>query len=328
MGRNSGAALRHLAAFAGVGGCAGCTGAAPSALGADDSRSDAGASGATLDAGAVTSLLFAVIGDSRPATVDDTAGYPSDVVTRLYADVQALNPRPSFVVSTGDYLFASAQRAGEPSQAGPQLDMYMQARARFAGPLFPAMGNHECTGATNSNCGPGAAAGVTANYAAFLAKLIAPLGLSVPYYTIDVAAADASWTAKFVVIAANAWSSAQASWLDAALARPTTYTFVVRHEPASATTAPGVLPSEAILAKHPYTLALVGHSHTYAHSAEAPREVLVGNGGAPLTSKTYGFARFAQRADGAIVVDMLDWQTVAPDPSFHFVVNAQGAQAP
>lgn len=169
---------------------------------------------------------------------------------------------------------------------------------------------------------------MTANYAAFVSKLLGPLGLSLPYFVVDVAAPDATWTAKLVFVAANAWSAAQAAWLDAALARSTTYTFVVRHEPASASTAPGVLPSEAILAKHPYTLAIVGHSHTYAHSASAPREVLVGNGGAPLTSKTYGFALFAQRADGAIAVDMFDWQTVTPDASFHFVVDAQGAPVP
>lgn len=68
--------------------------------------------------------------------IDDTAGYPSDVVSRLFGDVQGLNPRPSFVVSTGDYLFASQPRAGEPTQASPQLDIYLQARASFAGPLF------------------------------------------------------------------------------------------------------------------------------------------------------------------------------------------------
>jgi hypothetical protein len=266
-----------------------------------------------------------VVGDSRPATIDDTAGYPSDVVSRIYGDVQALSPRPPFVVSTGDYLFASEPAPGEPGQAGPQLDVYLQARSRFTGQLLPAMGNHECTGATASNCGPGASSGVTANYREFLSKLLAPLGVALPYFAVDMAAPDRAWTAKFVFVAANAWSSAQADWLDTTLARPTTYTFVVRHEPASASAAPGVLPSEAILAKRPYTLAIVGHSHTYAHTADAPREVLVGNGGAPLTSKTYGFALFAQRADGAVTVDMLDWQTVAPDPSFHFAVSAQGA---
>jgi hypothetical protein len=279
------------------------------------------------DGGTLSRLLFAVVGDTRPATVDDTGGYPTDVVTAIYAGIRGLDPRPAMVVATGDYLFASARpRAGE-SQAGPQLDIYMQARARFPGPLFPALGNHECTGATSSNCGPGGADGVTANYSAFLEKMLAPIGKTAPYYTVEVAAPDAAWTAKFVFVAANAWSRDEESWLDAALARPSTYTFVVRHEPASATAAPGVVPSEAVMARRPYTLAIVGHSHTYGRERGAPRQVLVGNGGAPLASKDYGFAVFSQRPDGAIEVDMLQWQTLGVDPSFHFAVRPDGSPA-
>jgi hypothetical protein len=155
--------------------------------------------------------------------------------------------------------------------------------------------------------------------------MLAPIGKTEPYYDIEIAAADGAWTAKFVIIAANAWSSAQESWLESALARPSTYTFVVRHEPASATSAPGVTPSERMMARYPYTLAIVGHSHTYAHDGAAPRQVLVGNGGAPLSSKDYGFAVFSQRADGAIDVDMLQWQTLGADPSFHFTVRPDGS---
>ncbi len=279
------------------------------------------------DGGTLSRLLFAAVGDTRPATVDDTGGYPTDVITTIYADIRALEPRPAMVVSTGDYVFAAPAPRGGDSQASPQLDIYMQARARFPGALFPALGNHECTGATSSNCGRGAADGVTANYTAFLEKMLAPIGKTEPYYAIDIAGADATWTAKFVFVAANAWSSAQEGWLDSALARPTTYTFVVRHEPASATSAPGVTPSERLMARYPYTLAIVGHSHTYAHDSEAPRQVLVGNGGAPLSSKDYGFAIFSQRPDGAIDVDMLQWQTLNADPSFHFTVRPDGSAA-
>jgi hypothetical protein len=279
------------------------------------------------DGGTVSRLLFAAVGDTRPATVDDTGGYPTDVITTIYAGIRALDPRPSMVVSTGDYVFASLAARGGDSQANPQLDIYMQARARFPGPLFPALGNHECTGATSSNCGPGSADGVTANYAAFLEKMLAPIGETAPYYAIDVAAAAETWSAKFVFVAANAWSSVEETWLESVLARPSTYTFVVRHEPASATSAPGVAPSERLMARYPYTLAIVGHSHTYAHDRETPRQVLVGNGGAPLSSKDYGFAVFSQRADGTIDVDMLQWQTLGADPSFHFAVRPDGSPA-
>ncbi len=277
------------------------------------------------DGGTLSRLQFAVVGDTRPPSVDDTAAYPTDVIDRIYAGIEALVPRPAFAVSTGDYLFAS-DRSG---QARPQLDLYLRARSRYSGALYPALGNHECTGATASNCGPGARDGVTEPYAAFLEKLLSPIGKSDPYYSIRVDADDGSWTAKLVFVAANAWSPAQAGWLDSALTVPTTYTFVVRHEPASAATAPGVAPSEEIMLRHPYTLAIVGHSHTYEHSSSAPREVVIGNGGAPLTGKKpYGFGVFARQGDGTIAVDMVHWQTGLLDPAFHFVVTPGGKPAP
>ena len=238
------------------------------------------------DGGTLTHLLFAVVGDTRPATIDDTSGYPTSVLTSIYSGIGAFAPRVPLVVSTGDYMFASTAPRGGESQAGAQLDLYMQARARFPGAFFPAMGNHECTGATNSNCGPGASNGVTANYAAYLEKMLAPIRKTAPFYAIEVSAADATWTAKFVFVAANAWSTSQEAWLESALSRPSTYTFVVRHEPASANTAPGVTPSEAVMARHPYTLAIVGHSHTYAHDPDTPREVIVGNGAPRSMAKT------------------------------------------
>jgi hypothetical protein len=148
-------------------------------------------------------------------------------------------------------------------EKAPQLDLYVQARGAFSNVMFPAMGNHECTGYTASNCGSGNPDGVTENYTAFLGQMLAPLGQSKPYYSIDVNGSNGAWTAKFVFIAGNAWDSGQSSWLDTTLAQSTTYTFILRHEPAAASTAPGVTPSEQIMAKHPYTLAIVGHTHTY-----------------------------------------------------------------
>lgn len=68
------------------------------------------------------------------------------------------------------------------------------------------------------------------------------------------------------------------------------------------TQAPGVAPAEEIMAKHPYTLSFVGHTHTYGHYASS-REVIIGDGGAPATgSKNYGFAvaqQLAVKADGS-----------------------------
>ena len=54
----------------------------------------------------------------------------------------------------------------------------------------------------------------------------------------------------------------------------------------------------------------------------------MGNGGAPLDGKDYGFAVFDQRGDGAVVVDMIDWRTGEADPAFHFAVTPDGRAAP
>jgi hypothetical protein len=142
-----------------------------------------------------------------------------------------------------------------------------------------------------------------------------------------VNAKDGSWTSKFLFLAFNAWTAAQATWLDQALAEPTTYTFVVHHEPASETAAPGQKAAQAVLAKHPYTLAIVGHTHSYRKPWRGGKEVIVGNGGAPATSgSNYGYGYFQRRADGVIQADMIDYQTAQPTPSEAFAVKADGTQ--
>jgi hypothetical protein len=270
------------------------------------------------DGGSVSRLYFAVVGDTRPATVDDTLDYPTSIIARIYSDMDALIPKPTFAISTGDYQFSSVAH----DEASRQLDLYLAARSRYSGVVFPAMGNHECTGRTASNCGSGNVDGVTNNYLSYLSKLLAPIQKTAPYYEIDVQSIARAWTAKFLFVAANAWTSQQSSWLDSAMSRPTTYTFVVRHEGSEATSAPGVSPSERILATHPYTLSICGHTHSYEHRG---REVIIGNGGAPLSSsKNYGFAMISQRDDGALAVDMIDYASGEVDLQFHFVVNPDG----
>ncbi len=257
--------------------------------------------------GTPSTLTFAIVDDTRPPNPDDTASYPTAIITKIWSDVAAESPAPSFAVSTGDYMFASTSG----NEQGPQLDLYLGARAHFTGPVYAAMGNHECTGATDSNCGPGTTDGVTKNYAAYLSRMVQPLGFSQPYYAVDIKDPGGAWTAKIVIVAANAWSTDQATWLDGELAKPTTYTFVVRHESDSTSGTPGVAPSKAIIAKHPLTLLIVGHTHTYSHYS-SEHQVIVGNGGAPLTSGTnYGYGIVERRADGAIQFTAYDYQTHA-----------------
>jgi hypothetical protein len=270
--------------------------------------------------GMLDTLSFAIVGDTRPPNEDDTAGYPTAIITKIWQDVEAASPRPAFAVTTGDYMFANTTG----NQQDPQLKLYLGARAAFSGVTFPAMGNHECTGATASNCGTGNTNGLTTNYTVFLSEMLKPLGLTLPYYTVNVSSTTpGAWTAKIVYIAANAWDATQSSWLDGELAKPTTYTFVVRHESSETSGVTGVTDSDPIIAKYPYTLKIVGHSHTYQYR-QSSREVIVGNGGAPLTGGVnYGYVIAQQRAsDGAIVFQSYDYMSNAVVQTF--AVKADG----
>ncbi len=303
------------------GGSAGSAGATGGVAGASGSGGLGGFTGSVgPDGGTLDRLGFAIVGDTRPPSKDDLKGYPTAIITSIWQRVQASGA--PFAIGTGDYQFSSTKG----SQAAQQLDLYLGARAAFGGVLFAALGNHECTGATNSNCGSGNADGVTANYQAFTDRLLTPIGKTTPYYTVRLEGTAGDWTAKVVVVAANAWSSTQAAWLEAELSKPTTYTFVVRHEASYASTAPGVKPSDAIVAKHPSTLLIAGHTHTYQHLASS-RTLVVGNGGAPLTgSVNYGYVLAQQRADGAMVFTSHDYATDAV--ADQFAVKPDGSAAP
>lgn len=276
-----------------------------------------GASGGTLDV-----LSFAIVGDTRPALEDDTLGYPVSVIGRIWAGIEALEPRPAFALTTGDYVFASPFTG----EGAAQLDLYLAAQAQFSGPVFHTLGNHECTGATSSNCTPTSPPESLRTFEAFMDKMLRPLGKATPYHSVRVDAVDGRWTAKFVFVAANAWTDVQAAWLERELAVPTTYTFVVRHEAQAITNAPGVRPSEEIITRFPLTLRISGHAHTVAWSPTG-RELIVGNGGAPLSSSAnYGFLLARQRDDGAITFSSIDYASGMVLRSF--TVQADGTFLP
>lgn len=277
--------------------------------------------GAGPGGGLLDDFRFAVVGDTRPANLDDTAGYPTDIVRAIWTDVENESPRPAFAVTTGDYMFASTSGV----EVDPQLDLYLGARAAYTGIVYPTMGNHECTGYTQSNCGPGSVDGATPNYTKYFARMVEPLGEKAVYFVERFAATDGSWSAKFAFVAANAWNPTQEAWLEAVLSEPTTYTFVVRHEPHYSESAPGVDPSAAIMARHPLTLLLTGHTHSYEH-VPSYREIIVGNGGAPLSAGVnYGYVILARQPDGTIAETEYDYQSHAIVD--HFVIQADGTPA-
>ncbi len=134
-------------------------------------------------------------------------------------------------------------------------------------------------------------------------------------------------------MAANAWDEGQDDWLGRILAVPTTYTFLVRHEPSSqADGAPGVAPSDARLSAQPFTLKLTGHAHLYRY-VPAQKEVVNGLAGAPLTQGyggTFGYLLCRQRQDGAIQCALHDYDSnaVSAEPNAVFAVAAGGAAVP
>ena len=268
------------------------------------------ASGGTLDC-----LNFFIVGDTRPATSDDTSGPPYTTIQHgIYQDIAGLSPLPSFGIATGDY-----EEASNSSASSTQLGMYLQQASQFSGTVFYTMGNHECNGNTTSNCTDG-----SGNFSTYQSMMLQPLGESLPYYVKNVSATDGSWTAKFVFIAANYWDTTQANWLSNALSQSTTYTFIMRHEKSTdggTGGAPGVDPSQAIISQYPNTQLIEGHTHTMQWYSGL-KEFVVGNGGAPLyTSVNYGYSVARQRKDGAMNFTAYDYQTKAMQTSF-FVTAA------
>jgi hypothetical protein len=246
---------------------------------------------------------FAAFGDVRPSQPNDTTNYPKAVVTGLFQQIAEHSPQ--FVVGTGDYMFASSTNS---TAVDAQLAMLLGAEQGFSGPVYHALGNHECTGATASNCPNG---NETANVRAFMSKLV-PAGTTTPYYRVDVDTGMGA--AKIVFIAANAWSPAQSAWLEQQLSDATAYTFVIRHEDASVTDTAGAGASEAIVQKHPLTLELLGHWHRYQKLDE--RHIVSGNGGAPLSTGHYGFVLVDLLTNGNLSVSEIDQATGAASDTF------------
>jgi hypothetical protein len=265
---------------------------------------NAGSTGIGPTGGSVDHLYFAVVGDTRPGSLDATSSYPTAIITKIYQEIQGLNPRPQFVVGTGDYMFASTTG----SEAQNQMNLYLQAKQNYTGTVFAAMGNHECDGYTADNCTPGQ----TTNYNVFMSGLVTPLGYNTPYYNIPIHATDNSWTAKVVTIACNQWDAAHKTWLTNQLASSTTYTILARHEPAASSTGPCVTDVENLMTQYPYNLSLVGHTHTFQMNS---KEIIVGTGGAPITTSgvPYGFATVEKISTG--------WQVKQYDYSTGLPIN-------
>jgi hypothetical protein len=285
-----------------------------------------------------------VVGDTRPQNEGDTAGYPTALIKQIYSNITNASPQPQFVVGTGDYAYCSG------SDCAAQTANYITAADEYYpahGQVFLAMGNHECNGYTASNCAPDApadgASSTEPNFTNFFNMLNTfginsttqpTLATGNPYYEVDVNSSDSTnpWTAKFVMIAANAWDSGQSSWLTSVMQKTTTYTFVVRHESyqddgAASSNQPGDQgASDQIINSYPYTMLLVGHTHEYSQSTAGNGnvELIVGNGGAE-TSGPAGYVICSMVSGGNISCQPYASGTTPSNNGSAVVVNAAGA---
>ncbi len=288
---------------------------------------------------AIATLDFGVNGDTRPILYD--LDYPTAVITTIFEDLAALQPPVAFVVATGDYMFADPTGLLG-NKAAEQANLWMGAAQKFldiGSPVYASMGNHECDWATsNDNCYGQET--TNENYEAFLENILGGLGISqgaIPYYAVTYESSDPTrpWTAKFLYTAPNSWDSndVQKDWVDQVLSIPTTYTFLVRHEPTNNPgPAPGVQPTDDLLTQHPFTLKLTGHSHCYQYDLQN-REVINGLAGAQIDtgcSYDYGYVVCRQRDDMAIQCSLYDYQSnaVVSGTGATFAVTPAGADVP
>jgi hypothetical protein len=235
------------------------------------------ASGADSDPIALNKLSFAITGGTHPPLQNDVAGYPSAVITQIWQDIEA-SPRPAFAIGTGNYMFASDTANGTQTT---QLDDYLTALSAYSNTFYPAMGQEECDGTTTDNCT--STSGIALyNYNDFVQLMLQPIGQTLPYYTVNYAGPNNSWTAKFVFVACNAWSTTQSAWLSTALSQTTTYTFVVWGANLTNTEGPCMTGTDnftSILSSYPYSLLISGGTGgNYEYNA-SQHELVVSNGG-------------------------------------------------
>ncbi len=257
------------------------------------------------DGGSVNLLYFAVVGDTRPASpINAPANYPTAIITKIFADLTALNPRPQFIVGTGDYQYSNPISG----DAAIELGFYLTARAQFPGVMFASMGNHECLSPTLSNC---VGTFIRPTYDAFINALVKPLGKTLPYYSVPIQ--TSTGLARFILVACNAWDATQKAWLQNELNAAAQFKIIVRHE-AIGTAAPCTAEMDPMIAASPYNLLLVGHTHLFAHRGN---ELVIGMGGAPISGSTpYGFVTIQQLAAGGWHVVQYDSTTNLPVSNF------------
>jgi predicted phosphodiesterase len=246
--------------------------------------------GDEVDVGHFERLLIGLVGDTRPG--HPGADYPTQLITHIYQEMDRRSP--DFALTLGDHCFVSPP-SHEASAA--QMKGYQAARAGYRGTVYYALGNHE---------------GYGGNQQAFRDVLSPAV-----YYAVRGSVGQRSF--KIVFVADDAWNATEEAWFNLQMAEHTDLTFVARHHP-SYNAQPSNMHILSLIQHAQVTLLLSGHSHYYRHQSD--REVIIGNGGAPLDASNgfYGYATMDIGPDGQIQIEalresddaMMDQFTVPP----------------
>ena len=248
--------------------------------------------------GSVERLWFATTGDTRPAKCNQTGAYPRAAIAQVASAMKAL--RVQFAVDLGDHMYVCSDQGGlTPAQldavAQAQMAAYMTGIASGPSTWWMTLGNHECQAAFASGSACVVGGPHDANFAAYMAALRRPQ----PWYANDVR--TSLGLARFVVVADDAWTAAQAAWLSSTLADADArakYTIVVRHHPVQGSRS-GRAEIVNMLRQHKYSLVLTAHEHDYQHDPDGwqGRSAVVGLGGA---GGKWGFGTVLQNADATL----------------------------
>ena len=258
--------------------------------------------------GAVSRFLFAIVGDARPSQCNISTDYPTPVLDSVFTKIKAAGAQ--FAVDTGDHMFVCQN--GTQQMATSQMGLFTTAAKNFGRTMFMTLGNHDCVSMNNPNyCAVGGFE--TVNFKAFLAANAA--ASAQPYYSFDVTTQNG--VARFVIIADNAWSAAQSTWLNATLTdaeKSAKYIFIIRHHPLDNTDMPDFATITQIIRNYKKTMVITGHSHELRLDTVndvTGRTLIVGNGGAPLALnfKWFGYALVEQLGNGNIQARFYDQAT-------------------
>ncbi|MBS2033062.1 MAG: metallophosphoesterase [Deltaproteobacteria bacterium] len=250
--------------------------------------------------GSVSLLHFAISGDTRPPSCEDTAGYPTAIINSIGDAEKAAGAQ--FALDLGDHMYVCNNDA---SIANQQMSLFVQGTQHFGGTWFMTEGNHECMGSGSGYCPTGSS---NVNFQAFLAA-ISNIS-STPYYSVNIQ--TSLGLATFVFVADNSFDNAQQTWLQNTLATADSnakYTIIAKHHPEGDSSVAANSTIMSIIRQHKFALLLTGHAHKYEHqTTDSGRDLVLGNGGAPLISSgTFnGYGMIDQLSNGQLQVSIYD----------------------